>query len=192
MTSRLSPSVLAASRSRRCVPLSMVRWSTRLSSTSRPCARKSSSRDSAPSRKLCSWSAYCSRLAPSIPPRKGFSGASAVDDVPSSGEVDEAVCGEAKRRRASAVRGMPVLVEKSSARCAVACCQVGRKKFFSFSLICNDELAHLFLNSLKLFPEFGIVALELLHSSVFCRFNIGRQRSSMHEARTMSLSPALL
>lgn len=119
ITSRLKPSVLAASRRRRCVPLSTARWSTRLSSTSRPCARKSSSRASAPSRNVCSCSAYCSRLAPSSPPRNGFSDASPLLAVlPSRCEGAEE--GGAKRRRASGVRGVPVLVEKSSARCAAA------------------------------------------------------------------------
>jgi hypothetical protein len=112
-TSRLSPSVLAASRRRRCVPLSIARWSTRLSSTSLPCAKNSSSRASVPRMKSCSCSAWASRLAPRyacapLPlARNGLSGAvSDVDDV-------------AKRRLpAPGVRGVPVLVEKSSVRCA--------------------------------------------------------------------------
>ena len=112
-TSRLSPSVFAASRRRRCVPLSIARWSTRLSSTSRPCAKNSSSRASVPRRKSCSCSACASRLAPRyacapLPlARKGLSGA--VSDVDAA----------AKRRLpAPGVRGVPVLVEKSSVRCS--------------------------------------------------------------------------
>jgi hypothetical protein len=115
-TSRLSPSVFAASRNRRCVPLSTARWSTRLSSTSRPCAKNSSSRVSAPRRKSCSFSACASRLAPRYAcaplsfARKGFSGAESA-----SVDVDPV----AKRRLpAPVVRGVPVLVEKSSVRSA--------------------------------------------------------------------------
>ncbi len=116
-TSRLSPSVFAASRSRRCVPLSTARWSTRLSSTSRPCAKNSSSRASAPCINVCSCSACASRLAPRYAcaplslARKGFSGA-----VSSCVDADAPV---AKRRLpVPGVRGVPVLVEKSSVRCA--------------------------------------------------------------------------
>ena len=71
ITSLLSPSVLAALKSLRCVPLSIFRWSTRLSKTSRPCAKNSSSLLSVFCMKLCSSNARNSR--PPIGPRNGDS-----------------------------------------------------------------------------------------------------------------------
>jgi hypothetical protein len=66
ITSLLNPSVLAALKSLRCVPLSIFRWSTKLSKTSRPCAKNSSSLLSVFWIKLCS-----SKARNSLPPGCG-------------------------------------------------------------------------------------------------------------------------
>ena len=84
ITSRLSPSVFAASSNRRCVPFSTFRWSTRSSRTARPCAMNSSRRESVFWMKPCSWRACCSRRPPfmgmGVGPRNGDSDTSSAAD----------------------------------------------------------------------------------------------------------------
>lgn len=76
ITSRLNPSVFATSRIRLCVPLRIFRWSTRLSRTSLPCAKNSSSRVSVFWRNVCSSRARNSLLpipGCGVDPRNGDS-----------------------------------------------------------------------------------------------------------------------
>ena len=96
------------------MPFNTLRWSTRLSRTSRPWARNSSSLASVVWMKECSWSAWCSRrveFGSDAGVRKGDS--ECCKDV-----------GGAKRLRASDADGdwMPDGVPRSSLRWEAALC----------------------------------------------------------------------
>lgn len=126
ITFRLSPSAFAASNSLLCVPFNTCLWSTKLSNTSRPCARNSSSLSLVFWIKLCSSSAcicLCEKPLCVAEARKGDSemvsvlcGRRAGCSVDWLGE-----CVVWNRLRASEGEARGAAPEMSSDRWATAC-----------------------------------------------------------------------
>jgi hypothetical protein len=159
MTVRLRPRVVAASRSRRCVPLSICRWSTRLARAAWPWAMKSSICACAPWENCCSRSA-CACRASSMP---------AYGDAARNGDADESVSDGVDvpptRRLASEVCGA------RSSDLLAACCYIYIYVITTACAPTGEEEAYLVgrrdAETLKLGTHVCLILPKLLHASVF-------------------------